>query len=94
MDAFLSGTETLVRQAASVAGAALPVPVSAESIEALVADEVVFIDTMCQLLADLDAKDREVKSLNPSQTLLSQRISLKSASLDLDCVALLLDLKP
>ena len=59
----MAGTETLVREAASVAGAALPVPVSAESIEALVADEVAFIDNMCQLLADLDAKDREVTLL-------------------------------
>jgi small GTP-binding protein len=63
VDKFMAGTETLVREAASVAGAALPVPVSAENIEALVADEVAFIDNMCQLLADLDAKDREVTLL-------------------------------
>jgi hypothetical protein len=52
-----------VDEAAKVAGAALSTPMDGSSLGSLMADEDKFIDEMCQLLATLDAKDRDVALL-------------------------------
>jgi len=70
------GTETLVRDAAAVAGASVEVPFQSDGIEALVKDEIQFVDDMCQLLADLDAKDRDVALLLDLKSNLQQLFSI------------------
>lgn len=70
------GTETIVREAAQVAGASVEVPFDTEGMEALVKDEVEFIDGMCELLADLDAKDRDVALLLDLKSNLQQLFSI------------------
>lgn len=69
-------TQTLVREAASVAGASVDVPFQTSRIDAIVKDEVEFIDDMCQLLADLDAKDRDVTLLLDLKSNLQQLFSV------------------
>ena len=52
-----------VSDAAQVAGKALSAPMDSKALEALMTDEAALIDSMCELLADLDAKDRDVALL-------------------------------
>ena len=52
-----------VSDAAQVAGKALSAPMDPKALEALMTDEAALIDSMCELLADLDAKDRDVALL-------------------------------
>jgi len=64
----MTGTQTLVApvsvdEAAKVAGTSLSAPLDGMSLESLMADEAKFVDGMCQLLADLDAKERDVTLL-------------------------------
>lgn len=75
---FIKGTQTLVKEATKVAGESVPVPFSTQTIDKLVADEIEFIDGVCELLADLDAKDRDVTLL----------LDLKSNLQNLFCVVI------
>mmetsp|Transcript_7713 Transcript_7713/g.17614 ORF Transcript_7713/g.17614 Transcript_7713/m.17614 type:complete len:785 (-) Transcript_7713:51-2405(-) len=63
-----SKSRTLMREmtfedAVRLAGSATAAPLQGDKVDALVKDETAFIESMCELLAELDAKDRDITLL-------------------------------
>ncbi|EKX31607.1 hypothetical protein GUITHDRAFT_166857 [Guillardia theta CCMP2712] len=63
-----SRTKTMMREmsfedAVRFAGSSTAAPLQGDKVDALVRDETAFIESMCELLAELDAKDRDITLL-------------------------------